>query len=90
MNGDGTIDYEEFIAATVNLGKLEREDHLRAAFQHFDLDGNGHISRTELETALSQLGIEQKDVDQIIQEADKDGNGEIDYNEFCSMMREMD
>lgn len=48
VNGDGTFDYEEFLAATINVGKLEREDHLKRAFEHFDLDGNGQISHDEL------------------------------------------
>ena len=48
IDGDGTIDYEEFLAATINQSKLEREDHLKAAFQHFDLDGDGQITHDEL------------------------------------------
>jgi Ca2+-binding EF-hand superfamily protein len=48
VNGDGTIDYEEFLAATINVGKLEREDNLKRAFEHFDLDGNGQITHDEL------------------------------------------
>jgi Ca2+-binding EF-hand superfamily protein len=39
---------QEFLAATINQNKLEREDHLKAAFQHFDLDGNGTITHDEL------------------------------------------
>ena len=27
VDGNGTIDYEEFVAATVNLNKLEKEEH---------------------------------------------------------------
>jgi calcium-dependent protein kinase len=53
VNGDGTIDYEEFLAATINVGKLEREDNLKRAFEHFDLDGNGQITHDEL-TQVSQ------------------------------------
>lgn len=33
VNGDGKIDYEEFLAATMHLGKLEREENLYKAFQ---------------------------------------------------------
>lgn len=33
VNGDGTIDYEEFLAATINRSKLEREDLLRQVSQ---------------------------------------------------------
>ncbi len=29
VNGDGTIDYEEFLAATINRSKLEREELLK-------------------------------------------------------------
>jgi hypothetical protein len=28
ISGDGTLDYEEFLAATMNLAKLEHEEHL--------------------------------------------------------------
>lgn len=31
VDNSGTIDYGEFIAATLNLNKIEREDHLFAA-----------------------------------------------------------
>jgi Ca2+-binding EF-hand superfamily protein len=72
---------QEFLAATINVGKIERDEHLKMAFEHFDLvsasplrfqglycvahapafawsqDGNGQISHSELQTALSNLGI---------------------------------
>lgn len=48
IDGDGTIDYEEFIAATMNQSKLEREEHLKKAFETFDLDGDGQITHDEL------------------------------------------
>lgn len=38
----------EFLAAMVNAGKMEREVDMKKAFQHFDEDGNGLISRNEL------------------------------------------
>ncbi len=40
--------------------------------------------------ALSKLGMDGQEIQKIIQEVDKDGNGEIDYNEFCLMMRTLD
>mmetsp|Transcript_22082 Transcript_22082/g.37757 ORF Transcript_22082/g.37757 Transcript_22082/m.37757 type:complete len:95 (+) Transcript_22082:59-343(+) len=89
VNGDGTIDYEEFLAATISAGKIERDEHLKMAFEHFDLDGNGQISHAELTQCLSNLGIKDNQIQEIITEVDKDGNGEIDYLEFCAMMRKM-
>ncbi|GAX77412.1 hypothetical protein CEUSTIGMA_g4858.t1 [Chlamydomonas eustigma] len=89
IDGDGTIDYEEFLAATINQSKLEREDHLKAAFIHFDLDGDGQITHQELMTSLANMGITDEGINAIISEVDKDGNGSIDYNEFCMMMRNL-
>ena len=37
----GTIDYQEFITATMHMNKLEKEENLHEAFKHFDKDGSG-------------------------------------------------
>ena len=49
VDNSGTIDYGEFVAATIHLNKLEREEHLVAAFQYFDKDGSGYITVDELQ-----------------------------------------
>lgn len=41
VDGDGTIDYIEFITATMHRHRLERDEHLYKAFQHFDKDNSG-------------------------------------------------
>lgn len=40
-DGNGTIDYEEFITATVHMNRMDREEHLYTAFQYFDKDNSG-------------------------------------------------
>ena len=47
-NQDGKIDYGEFITAAVNRSRLLNEENLRIAFNLFDKDGNGLISKEEL------------------------------------------
>jgi len=47
-DNSGTINYTEFLAATMNTQTFLREDYLKAAFQMFDQDGSGKIDRDEL------------------------------------------
>lgn len=47
-----SIDYGEFLAATVNLSQLEKEENMFKAFQFFDKDSSGYITKDELEEAL--------------------------------------
>ncbi|KAJ0766723.1 putative protein kinase CAMK-CDPK family [Helianthus annuus] len=42
-DGNGTIDYEEFITATMHMNRMDREDHLYTAFQYFDKDNSGYV-----------------------------------------------
>ena len=41
VDGNGTIDYIEFISATMHRHRLERDEHLYKAFQYFDKDNSG-------------------------------------------------
>ncbi|KAK7392723.1 hypothetical protein VNO78_21169 [Psophocarpus tetragonolobus] len=87
VDNSGTIDYGEFIAATLHLNKVEREDHLVAAFAYFDKDGSGYITQDELQQACEEFGIGDVRLEEMIREADQDNDGRIDYNEFVAMMQ---
>ncbi|XP_024011473.1 calcium-dependent protein kinase 17 isoform X2 [Eutrema salsugineum] len=87
-DGNGTIDYGEFIAATMHINRLDREEHLYSAFQHFDKDNSGYITMEELEQALREFGMNDgRDIKEIISEVDGDNDGRINYEEFVAMMR---
>lgn len=72
MDNSGTIDYGEFIAATMHLNKIEREDHLFAAFQYFDKDGSGYITPDELQHACIEFGLDDSRLEEMIREVDQD------------------
>lgn len=72
IDNSGTIDYGEFIAATVHLNKLEREEHLIAAFRYFDKDGSGHITVDELQQACQDHNLSDVIIEDIIKEVDQD------------------
>jgi hypothetical protein len=54
----------------------------------FDKDGNGFISAAELRHVMTNLGekLTDEEVDEMIREADIDGDGQINYEEFVKMM----
>jgi len=55
------------------------------AFQLFDTDGDGHLSRKEMADAIAKLGFDDlslKEVECIIDSMDTDKNGQIEYKEF--------
>ena len=87
VDGDGLIDYNEFVASTMHISKLEKEELLQKAFAQLDRDGSGSISVEELSIALKQFGVFD-DAAVLLATADKNGAGTIDYLEFCAMMRE--
>ncbi|KAI3495200.1 hypothetical protein L2E82_40269 [Cichorium intybus] len=88
VDGNGTIDYIEFITATMHRHRLERDEHLYKAFCHFDTDNSGYITMDELEKAMKEYGMgDEATIKDIISEVDTDNDGRINYEEFCTMMR---
>ncbi|XP_047162598.1 calcium-dependent protein kinase 2-like isoform X2 [Vigna umbellata] len=86
-DGNGTIDYDEFITATMHMNRMNKEDHLYTAFQYFDKDNSGYITIEELEQALIEFNMHDgRDIKDIISEVDADNDGRINYDEFAAMM----
>ncbi|CAL9125641.1 calmodulin-like protein 8 [Musa acuminata AAA Group] len=89
-NGNGTIEFHEFLnlmASKLNKG-IDSEDELKEAFKVFDKDQNGFISATELRNVMISLGekLTDEEVAQMIREADLDGDGQVNFEEFVKMM----
>ncbi|EMS64675.1 Calcium-dependent protein kinase 29 [Triticum urartu] len=126
VDKSGSIDYTEFLTAMMNKHKVEKEEDLLRAFQHFDKDNSGltklrvcvcaggslspstennvsqqvliidnvhnnncrYISREELEQAMTEYGMgDEANIKAVLDEVDKDRDGNIDYEEFVEMMR---
>jgi len=86
-DGSGTIEYSEFLMATMNESALLSQEKLKAAFKMFDKDGSGTISKDEIKEALG--GLDEKIVEDIIKEVDSNNDGEISFAEFEQMMSKM-
>ncbi len=88
-DGNGQISFEEFCRMMSKKDKfLTFETELKEAFNVFDKDGNGSISAQELLKVITDLGehITQDEINLMINEADLDGDGQMDFNEFVRIM----
>jgi len=89
LNGDGTIDFNEFLEMMKKKsGEEDVMEDLREAFRMFDKNKDGFIDLTELKKVTALLGttLSKDELGAFMDEADKDGNGKIDYDEFVKMM----
>ncbi|WOL04002.1 calcium-dependent protein kinase 20 [Canna indica] len=89
LDGNGTLDYGEFVAVTIHLKKIGNDEHLRKAFSYFDRNKSGYIEIEELSDSLADdLGPNREEViNAIIQDVDTDKDGKISYEEFAAMMK---
>jgi len=88
-DGTGLLNFPNFLYMMAKKeNDEEAEDEIREAFKVFDGDGNGFISRTELRHVMLNLGeqISEEECDAMVDEADIDGDGSINYEEFYNMM----
>ncbi|VDN81482.1 unnamed protein product [Brugia pahangi] len=67
-------------------GKLKEED-LRGIFKEFDLNGDGYIQKDELNAVMVKMGQCPTDdeLNAMFDAADKDKDGNIDFDEFLSI-----
>ena len=88
---NGTIELNEFITMMEKHDAENETDDiegLQMAFRAFDIDGNGKIDRDELAQVMKNLGQElsAEEIEAMMKEADTDGDGTIDFEEFKALM----
>ncbi|CAN6454140.1 unnamed protein product [Victoria cruziana] len=88
-DGNGTLDYGEFVAVSIHLKKIGNDEHLHKAFAYFDRNESGYIEIEELRDALADdLGPDNDEVvNSIVRDVDTDKDGRISYEEFATMMK---
>ncbi|XP_030380186.1 calcium-binding protein E63-1 isoform X3 [Scaptodrosophila lebanonensis] len=79
--------HEENASKPVDEADDVTED-LIAAFRVFDRDGNGFITRDELQTAMEMIGepLNETQLEQLLAIADLDQDGRINYEEFTRLL----
>ena len=66
-------------------------DRSISAFAIFDKDGSGNIDRDELRAVMMECAIvpsSEEELEQLVEAADTDGDGEISFSEFAAIVRD--
>jgi Ca2+-binding EF-hand superfamily protein len=84
----GEIDKDEFPGAMRIYTELQTKQ-FRRVFESFDMDGSGSMDTNEVYDCVKMLGWfpTEETIQEAVEEVDKDGTGEISFDEFFSLMK---
>jgi len=87
-NGNGTIDYSEFLAAGLKHRYGVTRDLCWTGFHALDRDGDGVLSMKDLKGLLDESDNcdDSAYISTLLQKFDTNGDGVIDFEEFVAMM----
>ena len=86
----GSIQYDQFFKLmSKKMQERNPENEMREAFQLIDEDGTGRINFKKLKKAVAEIGenLTDKDIKEMIREADLDKDNEVSYDEFLQIMK---
>lgn len=88
--GRGQLDFNEFLETIIDRQGDTRDiyDEILQGFKMFDYDKSGEISIDNLRMACQEAGIKftQKELEEMLEEADINGDGHVDQSEFIHIM----
>ena len=87
VDGNGFIEYEEFLTGSLDKKKILTKENVQAVFKTFDKDDSGKISPEELKLVMGKnVEISDNVWIQLVNEIDLNEDGEISFYEFDKMM----
>lgn len=88
--GTGKISYADFLQLmTMKMTEKDSNEEILKAFRLFDDDDTGTISFKNLKRVAKELGenLTDEELKEMIEEADLDGDGEVNQDEFLRIMK---
>mmetsp|Transcript_8714 Transcript_8714/g.20383 ORF Transcript_8714/g.20383 Transcript_8714/m.20383 type:complete len:219 (+) Transcript_8714:1-657(+) len=87
---DDVVDYEEFLQVmSIKMATRDSRSEISKVFRLFDEDQTGRISFDNLKRVIEMVGesISDAEIEDMITEADRDGDGEIGEADFYRVMK---
>jgi len=88
-DGNGSIEFDEFLLMMARkLRAVDGEEEMHQAFKVFDKNGDGFITFDELKRVMCSIGerLTDEEIEDMIKEADLNGDKKIDYKEFITII----
>ena len=88
-DGAGVVDFDTFLSLIqTKVKEQDNEGEIRESFRVFDKEGNGKISSSELRHIMTTLGdkLTEDEVDEMLNEAEADPSGMINYEAFARIL----
>ncbi|XP_026530461.1 centrin-2 [Notechis scutatus] len=88
--GTGKITFSDFLGVmTQKMAEKDSKEEILKAFKLFDDDETGKISFKNLKRVAKELGenLTDEELQEMIDEADRDGDGEVNEQEFLRIMK---
>ncbi|XP_015834624.1 uncharacterized protein LOC660873 isoform X2 [Tribolium castaneum] len=88
--GTGKLSFDDFLQLmTMKMAEKDSKEEIMKAFRLFDDDETGKISFKNLKRVAKELGenLTDEELQEMIDEADRDGDGEINQEEFLRIMK---
>ena len=88
LDGNSTIEYEEFEKFCNEMEKLSEKEILRQIFDLADADHNNFLDFCEVKRIGQMMGLSVNDIDSwaTIEALDTNADNLVDFNEFCAIL----
>ena len=86
IDNKGYISYEEFLRACLDKNKIINEEILKYAFNFFDGDNSGFISKNKIKCIFMKRKLTEDQFMDIFNEIDISKDDKIDFEKFKEMM----
>ncbi|XP_066582989.1 uncharacterized protein [Prorops nasuta] len=86
----GKLSFDEFLnVMSSKMAEKDSKEEILKAFRLFDDDETGKITLKNLKRVAKELGenLTDEELQEMIDEADRDGDGEISQDEFLRIMK---